>query len=279
MKTASIQTGRRAVVALLALGMAIAAMAQDRAAKAPQSDPAPFSASLVKTGLYLISGGGANTLLRFSANGLILVDGKLPGNYPGLMSQVTKINKLSDLPLRVLIVTDHHDNHTGNDAQFLAAGVAIIAQQHVASRLSAPPPAASGPLPPVITFDKDYTLRLGGVEVQLLHFGAGRTDGDTVVYFPGQKVVAVGDLYTPGTPDVEYAAGGSLVNWPKVLDEVLKLDFDVVVPSSGPAISRSDLEEFKHKLETRTSRAEQLVKRGVDKDKLMQLAHTDNLGR
>ena len=89
-----------------------------------------LSADLVKTGLYVITGGGGNTLMRFSANGLILVDGKLPGNYRALMSQVRKINKLWDLPIRVLIVTDHHENHAGNNAQFLAAGVAIIAQEN-----------------------------------------------------------------------------------------------------------------------------------------------------
>src|SRR5580765_776582 len=89
------------VIILLGMDVVGPASAQSHQEKGPAAKgDIVLSSQLVKTGLYLIAGGGGNTLLRFSANGLILVDGKLPGTYRALMSQVRKINKLSDMPIR-----------------------------------------------------------------------------------------------------------------------------------------------------------------------------------
>jgi len=98
-----------------------------------------------------------------------------------------------------------------------------------------------------------------------------------VVYFPNLKVVAVGDLFAP-VPNPDFSAGGSLVEWGPVLDQVLKLDFDVVVPGKGPAVTRADLEAFKIKIDTLVSRATVLVGKGVPKDQLMAQLKTDDLG-
>lgn len=253
-------------------------------AQSPQATPGTspdnvtMTAQLVKTGLYLISGGGGNTLLRFSPRGLILVNGKLPDNYRPLMSQVRKISKISDLPVRGLIVTDHHEDHTGNNARFLAAGVQIIAQENAKQFLPADNSSNAKSVLPTFTYARDFNLRLGGVEIQLKHFGKAHTNGDTVVYFPNLKVVAVGELFTPNTPMPDFASGGSLVNWGSVLSEILKLDFDVVVPSSGPMVTRADLEAFKTKLDTLVSRATGLVKKGMPKDQLMAELKTGDLG-
>src|SRR5262249_50379265 len=126
-------------IAVLAVAIPLAASAQDPQNKPSSTSPGgeQLTSHLVKTGLYLIAGGGTNSLLRFSPNGLILIDGKLSGNYRALMSQVRRISKISDLPVRVLIVTDHHEDHTGNNAKFLAAGVQIIAQENVRHNLTA----------------------------------------------------------------------------------------------------------------------------------------------
>ena len=78
-----------------------------------------------------------NSLLRLSANGIILIDGKLPGNYRAFMSQVRSISKISDLPVRFLVVTDHHEEHTGNNSQFVEAGVRIIGHKNVQRHLAA----------------------------------------------------------------------------------------------------------------------------------------------
>ena len=152
-----------------------------------------------------------------------------------------------------------------------------MAHENVAHNLTAIDSSGAKVGAPDITFDRGYTLRLGGIEVQLLHFGNAHTSGDTVVYFPNLKVVAVGDLFAP-TPDPDFAAGGSLVNWGPVLGEVLKLDFDVAVPSTGPTIGRADLAAFKARIDTLVSRAASLVKNGVAKDQLMGQLQTADLG-
>ncbi len=274
MKT--IPTYKWGVIFLLA--MVATASAQNSQVPGKSANEVTMTAQLVKTGLYLISGGGGNTLLRFSANGLILVDGKSPDNYRALMSQVRKISKISDLPVRGIIVTDHHEDHTGNNAKFLTAGVQIIAQENVKQNLTANPPSDGKITLPTFTYAKDFTMRLGGVEAQLKHFGNAHTNGDTVVYFPNLKVVAVGELFTPNTPAPDFAGGGSLVNWGPVLAQILKLDFDVAVPSHGPMINRADLEEFKTKMDTLISRAMGLVKQGVPKEQLLSQLKTDDLG-
>jgi glyoxylase-like metal-dependent hydrolase (beta-lactamase superfamily II) len=271
---------RPSVIALLAIVCTVGGSAQRGQEKPPQGKDVPgetLTADLVKTGLFLIAGGGGNTLLRFSASGLILVDGKLPGNYRALMSQVRRISKISDLPVRALILTDHHEEHAGNNREFSAAKVGIIAQQNVTRNLMASKSPPGKDALPAVTYDHDYTVKLGGVEVRLMHFGSAHTNGDTVVYFPNLKVVAVGDLFA-ATPDPDFAAGGSLVNWGPVLAQILNLDFDVVVPSRGPTVTRADLEAFKGKIDTLVSRATELVRKGVPRSQLMAQLKTDDLG-
>jgi len=274
---------RKSLIALLAAGAAWSASAADPpASPAASSASAPaLGAELVKTGLYLITGGGSNSLLRLSPAGSVLIDGKLPGNYRALMSQVRKISKLSDLPVRALMVTDHHDHQIGNATQFAAAGVVLIAQRNVKPHLPAAPaaPASSAKPPaPTVTFDREYKLRIGGIEVNLYHFGNAPTSSAAVVHFPDLKVIAVGDLYTPDTPLPDFAGGGSLAAWGPVLEQVLKLDFDAVVPSSGPLVGRSELVAFKGKLDALVSRATALVKQGVARDRLLAQLKTDDLG-
>lgn len=128
-----------------------------------------------------------------------------------------------------------------------------------------------------MTYAQDYRIHLGGVDAQVMHFGNAHTNSDTVVYFPNLRVVAVGDLFA-STPNPNYSAGGSLVGWGPVLGQVLKLDFDVVVPGTGPTVTRSDLEAFKTKIDTLVSRATALVDKGVSRDQLMAQLQTDDLG-
>jgi glyoxylase-like metal-dependent hydrolase (beta-lactamase superfamily II) len=268
---------RLCAIVLLWLATALAASAQYTVARQrpPKTlDDVPPSKELVRTGLYVISGGGCNSVLRLSGNGLILVDGKLPGNYDDLLFHVRRI---APQGVRALILTDYHQVHSGNDAKFIEDGTAIIAQNNVKLSLTANSPSDSKIVPPTVTYDREYQIKMGGIEAQLMHFGNAHTDGDTVVYFPNLKVVAVGDLFAK-TPDPDFSAGGSLVGWGPVLAQVLKLDFDIVVPGTGSVVTRAELEAFKTKIDTLVSRATSLVKQGVPKDQLMAQLKTDDLG-
>jgi cyclase len=240
--------------------------------------PQPQATQEVKPGLFMITGAGANSEIRVTSEGLIVVDGKLPGeeNYNTFMGLVKMI---SPEPIKYLIVTHHHADHTGNNNRFLAAGVPIVAQENLNRNLenyqATPKPAAA-----TITYDKERTLRLGGVTVEAHYFGRAHTSGDTVVYYPDLKVVAVSDVVTTGRtgPLADYAGGGSFVEWPKTLDGILSLDFDTAIAGNGEPLSKADVEAYRTKIETFVSRAREAVKQGVPKDQLMMHVKTDDLG-
>jgi glyoxylase-like metal-dependent hydrolase (beta-lactamase superfamily II) len=236
-----------------------------------------LNAALVKTGLFLISGGGGNSLLRLSGNGFILVDGKLPGNYEAILASAKKLS-YSEQPIRILVNTDHHENHTALNEEFLQAGSFVLSQENVKTNLTNISSSLRTIALPNRTYDQEFTIKLGGIQVQLLHFGNAHTNGDTVVYFPDLKVVAVGDLFATD-PNPDFSAGGSLVGWGPVLARILQLDFDVVVPGAGPTVTKSELDTFKNKIDTLVSFATELVKRGVPKDQLMAHIRSDDLGR
>lgn len=220
---------------LTTLALAFTAQAQDH----------PPAIHFIKTGLFMISGTDGNTVVRLSGNGMILVDGQGPGHYAPLVSAARKI--ADELPIRVLINTDQAPIHTGTNADFLKAGIPVIAHENVLKNLAAHPSPDGTPAAPSATFESVRTLHLGGVSVQLLHYGAAHTNGDTVVYFPDLKVVAVGDLV--GAP-LRTGEGGSLTGWGSVLGQILTLDFDTVVPGQGPLLSRADLASFKARIDS-----------------------------
>ena len=267
------------IIVLLSIVAALAhATPIAKAQRAPAAAPVTLTTTLVKTGLFLISGGGANTLVRLSPAGLILVDGKLSDNYTPLIKKVKNISKFIDLPIQVVIVTNHNKDRCGTNTNFITARIPIIGQGNVTTNLSADHGADGKLSPPTITYARDYTLRLGGVEARLAHYGNAYSDDDTVVYFPNLKVVAVGDLFTPDTPVPDFSGGGSLLGWGPVLAQILKLDFDVAVPSKGPIVSRDDIIAFKTKIDILVARARRLIENGVHKDQLLAQLDAEDLG-
>ena len=233
--------GSAAILALLA--PPVLARAQDHEPTTQASEKIEF----VKTGLFMITGGGANTAVRLSGNGMILIDGKLPGHYAPLVARAHAI--ADELPVRLLVLTGPDEQRTGTDGDFLRAGIPVIAQEHVKEILARRAQTDEQAPLPSITFDQEHTIRLGGVTVQLLHFGAGRTSGDAVAYFPDLKVVAVGDLYTSTVPDADKRGGGSLEGWGAALRKILTLDFDTVLPGTGPVIKRAELEALANRID------------------------------
>jgi len=190
---------------------------------------------------------------------------------------VRRVARISDQSISVVINTDHHLQRVGCNAKLLAKGAQILAQENVKQNLTRYQPSGEAIAPPTKTYDRHLNVKLGGVEVQVMHFGKAHTSGDTVAYFPNLKVVAVGDLFAT-IPDPSFGEGGSLVGWGPVLAEILKLDFDVVVPGTGPTVTRAGLAAFKGKIDTLVSRAAGLVKKGVSKDRLMAELKTNDLG-
>jgi len=269
------------LIALAILAAAVPAQTQQPAAPvaAGRGAPQPQAIQQVKTGLYMITGAGGNTTVRVTSQGLIVVDGKLPGqaNYDALM---TLIKGVSDQRVKYLIVTHHHADHTGNNQRFLDAGVQVVAHENLKKNLVTyefnPKPA-----PPSLTYPgAENTLSLGDVKVELHHFGRAHTSGDTVVYFPDLKVVAVSDVVTTGKtgPLIDYAGGGSATDWTNVLAGILTLDFDAAIPGNGDVLTKADVQAYKTKFDTVISRARELVRMGVPQDQLLMQIKTDDIG-
>ena len=235
----------------------------------------------VKPGLYVVTGAGGNSSVRVTNAGIILVDGKLPaaGNYDKLMELIKSV---SDQPVKYMFLTHHHQDHTGNDDKFLALGSPVIAHENLKSNLITYA-ATPKPAPPSVTYSKNYKVKLGGVAVEAHHFGRAHTSGDTVVYFPDLKVVAVSDVVTVGTPPgsraplADYAGGGSLVEWPSVLDKILKLDWDLAIPGNDDPQPRPYVQQYRDNIAKFVDRAKAAVKMGVPKDQLMGSIKSDDL--
>ena len=259
----------RASCAIVLLGLCGTPAILARVPAADSNGPA-LAMQLVRTGLFMISGAGGNSLVRLTPSGPVVVDANLAGTHEVFQK---KIRRIAEDPVRFLITTQGDEDHAGTDADFAAAGAQIIVHENAWRELSQRNPGIDEKIP-AITYEREYTLRLGGIEARLMHFGRARTDGDTVVYFPNLKVVAVGDLYA-AYPDPDFSSGGSLVHWGAVLGELLKLDFDVAVPSHGPAVDRAAVETLKAKTEALVARASVLAKAGVPKDQLMTRLEAD----
>ena len=121
---------------LLAIATGISAFAQyTHQQEQPDKSAAgkTLNAQAVKTGLYLFSSDGSNSLLRLSGRGLILVDGQPAAYYDNLRA---RIRKISDQPVLALILTDHDESHIGTNAKFLEAGARIVAQENLKPSLS-----------------------------------------------------------------------------------------------------------------------------------------------
>src|SRR5215216_4620598 len=231
----------------------------------------------LKPDLYMITGGGANTLIRLTPDGLIVADTKNPGdeNFNRLMEEIRSV---SNLPVKYVINTQHHPDHVGTNQKFIDAGATVVALEALKTHMASDPRTKAIPGLPTQTFAKDYVLKFGGAEVRLYSFGRGHSGGDTMVYFPDSKVVMVSDQITDNAPIVDFANGGSAVGWAQILDGVLKLDFEMAIPGRGEPKARAEVEAYRTKFAAVVSRASDAIKAGATKDQLAMQVKTDDLG-
>jgi cyclase len=232
---------------------------------------------LLKPNLYEITGGGANTLVRVTNQGLIVVDTKNPSdeNFNRLMEEIKSV---TDQPVKYVINTHHHPDHVGNNQKFIDAGAQVVALEALKMWMEKDPRTTAIPGRPTQTFPKDYTLKLADAEVRLYSFGRGHTGDDTMVYFPDTKIVMVSDQITDAAPIVDFANGGSAVEWTKILDGVLSLDFEQAIPGRGEPKSKADVQAYRMKFDTVVKRAADAIKAGATKEQLASQVKTDDLG-
>lgn len=248
------RTARAALAAVL-FASAFSAESADAPGRAV-SAAGPLTVELVKPGLYRISGADGSSVLRLGTKGLVIVDSSRVGAYRPLMAEIERIAKTSELPARALVLTAAGTDSAGNVAQFVDAGVPVIVQQRALTRIAGDAPASGAAATrPFVTYDTDYMLRVGDAEVEIEHVGSGKTGADSVVLFRDLRVVAVGELFTAGTPQPDCASGGSFAGWAAAIDHLMWSDFDVVVPSRGAPVGKRELATLKAKLEALAARA------------------------
>jgi glyoxylase-like metal-dependent hydrolase (beta-lactamase superfamily II) len=188
-----------------------------------------------------------------------------------------EIRSVSNLPVKFVLNTHHHPDHVGTNQKFIDAGAQVVGLEALKTRMASDPRTKDIPGLPTITFVKDYVLKFGGVEVQAHSFGRGHTGDDTMVYFPDLKVVMVSDQIPNAAPIVDFANGGSAVEWTKSLDGVLALDFEWAIPGRGEPKSRADVQAYRTRFATLVSRAQAAVKAGATRETLGMQVKTDDL--
>lgn len=276
---------RISLVVCTAAAMLVASLA----AQQPKPE-APMRVEKVKDGLYVIrgpfhkcapNGCGAyaddgflhepgDVAVRVTPEGLIVVDDKYQENVAEVLQQ---IRSLSTQPIRYLLNTHHHTDHAGGNATF-ASTTEVVAHRNVRENfLRNKQPGA-----PRVVFGDDASVFVGGVEARAYYFGRAHTNGDAIIYFPDLKVIHTGDVITEGMPVMDYRNGASAVEWVRVLDEVLKLDFDTVIPGHGPLLTKARVREDRDKLARMNQRMLELVKANVPLEAVFDRLQLADLG-
>ena len=214
--------------------------------------PSVLSTMKVKDDLFVVYNDQVpgNTTVLVTNQGLILVDNKFEVDFDNLMTQIRKV---SNQPIRYVVNTHYHGDHSGGNAKMQAQAVQVVASERARRRMV----ETNQPGAPNVTLTDSVRLYLGGKRVEVHHFGRAHTDGDVVAYFPDHRVVAMGDMFTVGDglpPLVDYPGGGSTREWPRSIDGALRLDFDTAIPGHGKPATKGDLTKYRDSLNTLVSR-------------------------
>jgi len=198
----------------------------------------------ITAALYCLTGSGGNMAVLDTADGLLLVDSKLEHKAELVLK---KIREISPKPIRYLICTHYHDDHTGG-LLTLGKGAEIIAQENCrASLVGREPKKAKIPfLNGIKTYDREMEITLGGQAIKLLHLNPAHTAGDTVVIFKHQQVIHTGDLFFNGLPPyIDLNDGADTSNWLSAIDVLSKVYADfTVIPGHGPVTDMKGFLEF-----------------------------------
>jgi cyclase len=196
-----------------------------------------------------------NATALVTDEGVVLVDNKFAVDYDNI---IALLRTVTDQPVRYVINTHHHGDHSGSNASFQAANAQVIASEAARQNMV----YLDQPGQPAFTFTDQARLGLGGKSVELYHFGRAHTNGDVFVYFPEHRILATGDAFTYGaaTPQlVDYQGGGSAKEWTATLNRALQLDFDTVIPGHGDVTTREELVAFRDSTLAMQSRVREMI--------------------
>lgn len=279
---------------ILLLGAAVcAAEAAEIPSDPPQvrMTPVDFSkveirATRVSDSFYVLEGQGGKISVLTGPDGVLMVDSQFA---PLTDKILAAIRQFSDQPVRFLINTHMHADHTGGNENLAKTGALIFSRDHLRTRLAHPSPGAFGRVPPpapakalpVVTYDGPVTLHVNGEDVRLIPIHAAHTDGDTLVHFPREDVLAVGDYYrSVGYPFVDTFNGGTLDG----LLAGLALTIDLagpntkIIPGHGPIVGRNAVIEQRDFVLAMRDRMLPLISQGMTFDQVLAANLTANAG-
>ena len=205
--------------------------------------------------VYMLEGAGGNIGASVGDDGIVIVDDQ----YAPLAEKIQAALKgITDKPVRFIINTHYHGDHTGGNAYFQKQAP-IIAQDNVRKRMETGGAAGNGSSVhmdvkpaskealPIITFDHDVTVHLNGEDIRALFFPAGHTDGDSIIFFPKSNVVHMGDDFvTYGFPFIDVDSGGSIDGMIDGVEKVVaQVPPDVkIIPGHGPVSNLDDVRAY-----------------------------------
>jgi len=244
-------------VVSLALSLAYAA-----AAPAQQTD---YSKVEIKTtriadDFYTLEGQGGTISVLTGPDGVLLVDSQFAALTDKLAAAVKAV---SDQPIRFLVNTHVHGDHTGGNENFAKLGALIFSRDQLRERLALTNPAPQAL--PVVTYDNEVTIHVNGEDVKLIPIRAAHTDGDTLFSFPRHDILAVGDyIRTVGYPRIDLTNGGSMKGLLAAFDQTIKLAGPAtkIIPGHGPITDRNGVAAQRDLLLAVSEKIRPLVQQG-----------------
>jgi glyoxylase-like metal-dependent hydrolase (beta-lactamase superfamily II) len=212
-----------------------------------------------------------NTTVLVTNQGVVLVDDKFEIDHENIMAQLKKI---TNQPVKYVINTHYHGDHSGGNPKLQALGAQVITSQQARDKMV----EVKQPGMANVTLDNSLRLFLGGKRVEVYRFGRAHTDGDIVVLFPDHRVLSAGDMFTFGdaTPQlIDYPGGGSARDWTGTLDGALTLEFDQVVPGHGLVTTKQEMRKFRDSTLTLRTRVHDMIAGKKTKAEIEKMLRTD----
>jgi glyoxylase-like metal-dependent hydrolase (beta-lactamase superfamily II) len=218
--------------------------------------------------VYMLTGSGGNIGVSAGEDGIVIVDDQFAPLAPKI---IQALNGISDRPVKFVLNTHYHGDHTGGNEVF-ARTAPIIAQENVRKRLQSGAKAFGRDFPPsskialpVVTFNDRLTIHVNGEDIRAIHYPAGHTDGDVVVYFTQSNVVHMGDdFFNGGFPIIDVDNGGSVRGMIAGVEKVLVAipDDAKVIPGHGPLGDKASLRAYVDMLKATSAAVEKEIRSG-----------------
>jgi len=255
------------------LGAAIAAaFAVEAAAQQPDFSKAEVKVTDLGNRTYMLEGVGGNITVAVGTDAVIMIDAQFAPMHDKIKAAVDAAT--NKLPIRYVVNTHFHGDHTGGNAPFAGDGAVITAHENVRKRLAAgtmnglngnkTPPVTGAGLPGNVYTD-ELTLKIDGRTAELKHVANAHTDGDTYVYWTEANVLSTGDTFVTGRyPNIDFANDGNIKGMIEASDRYLKLvnDQSKIVPGHGSLATKADLVAYRAMLVEARDRMTKLIAEG-----------------